>query len=273
MNKTELGQVLEKFGMRPGKMLGQNFLVDSNLLDFIVRSANVQPGEVILEAGPGFGALSQPLLNAGAQLYSIEFDRRICDYLRKEITADNFHLIEGDACRVNIGESLPKDEKFRAVANLPYSISSIFVARLLELENVPNQMIFMLQKEMAERLAAAFDCKDYGALSVRTQYLYDVKIIRVVPPTVFYPQPKVESAVVQFDLKKDVDMDMRFRKRLSSVTKTAFLQRRKQMCKVLSGNFDRTRVESAFEKLGIRAEVRPAALTVEDFVKLTRELM
>ena len=130
-----------------------------------------------------------------------------------------------------------------------------------------------LPLEMAERLAAAFDCKDYGALSVRTQYLYDVKIIRVVPPTVFYPQPKVESAVVQFDLKKDVDMDMRFRKRLSSVTKTAFLQRRKQMCKVLSGNFDRTRVESAFEKLGIRPEVRPAALTVEDFVKLTRELM
>ena len=149
MNKAQLTAALDSIGMRPGRGLGQNFLLDSNLLDAIVRLAAPQPGEVILEVGPGFGALTEKLLKTGAKVYSIEFDHRIADYLRKNLHHENFTLIEDDACRANLQAILPEGVPFRSIANLPYSISSIFLARLLELPQLPESMTFMLQREMA----------------------------------------------------------------------------------------------------------------------------
>ena len=270
MNQTQLLQALEKIGMRPGRGLGQNFLTDKNLLDSIVRIANIKPGDRILEAGPGFGALTELMLQAGAKVWSIEFDHRLAEYLRNNLKHENFTLIEDDAVRTNIF-GLMDSEPFNSVANLPYSISSIFVTRLLEIPNPPQKMVFMLQKEMAMRLAATPGIKNYGSLSVRTQVLYDVKIAKLVPPEVFTPPPDVDSAVAVFELKKERPAPEVVRL-LNGLVKVAFAQRRKQLGKVLGNNYGKEPVAAAFAKIGIPHEIRPEKLTVDQFVELTKAM-
>ena len=270
MNQTQLLQALEKIGMRPGRGLGQNFLTDKNLLESIVRIAKIQPGDRILEAGPGFGALTELMLQAGAKVWSIEFDHRLAEYLRQNLKHENFTLIEDDAVRTNLFALMGR-EHFSSVANLPYSISSIFVTRLLELPNPPQKMVFMLQKEMAMRLAAVPGIKNYGSLSVRTQLLYDVKIAKTVPPEVFTPPPEVDSAIAVFELKKERPAPEVVRL-LNGLVKVAFAQRRKQLGKVLGNNYGKDLVANAFAKLNIPHEIRPEKLTVEDFVRLTETM-
>ncbi len=271
MNKQQLLSELDKLGMRPGRGLGQNFLLDGNLLEAIVRDAKIKPGELVLEVGPGFGALTRLLLDAGARVVAVEYDHRLAERLRREVVSDRFTLVEADACKVDLGEILPIGVPFRAIANLPYAISSVFIARLLEYPSPPTALSFMLQKEMAERLAASPGTKSYGALSVRTQLLYDVKVARTVPPEVFYPAPEVDSAIAEFTLRTELP-ESKFCKRVSGVVKTAFAQRRKQLCKVLAASYEPAKVREAFAALGIPTEIRPDRLTVGDFVKLTEEI-
>lgn len=271
MNKNDLLKNLEKLDMRPGRGLGQNFLLDNNLLDFIVRSADITPGETVLEVGPGFGALTEKLLASGAELYAVEFDHRVCEFLRANHQENNFHLTEGDGCKVDYAELLGKATPFRAIANLPYAVSSILIARFLELENPPRQMIFMLQKEMGERLAAQPGKGSYGALSVRVQQLYEVKILRIVPPEVFYPAPKVDSALVEFRLKAEI-VPLEERKILEKVVKLAFLNRRKQLGKVLKQNYSEEAIRSALAAVGHPWEIRPEKLTVAEFEQLAKLL-
>ena len=256
--------------MRPGRGLGQNFLMDSNLLDWIVRHSAPSADEHILEVGPGFGALTGKLLATGAKVTAIEFDHRLADYLREKYKDTSLRLIEADACKVNYAELFPAGTKFRAIANLPYSISSIFIAKMLELECGPEYMLFMLQREMGERLAASPGCKDYGALSVRTSLDHDVKIEKIVPPEVFHPAPEVESALVS--LTRIRQRNVNEVKRISSVTKLAFSQRRKQMGKVLAGSYGREKVEAAFAAAGIQWEIRPDRVSPEQFAVIAENL-
>ena len=156
MNKKELISALESLGMRPGRGLGQNFLLDANLLEWIVRNCGAQTNENVLEVGPGFGALTEKMVAAKFNVTAIEFDHRLAGFLRKKFAdAPNFTLIEADACKVDFNELFPAGTTYRAVANLPYAISSVFIARMLECHNPPSSMFFMLQKEMGERLAAS----------------------------------------------------------------------------------------------------------------------
>ena len=271
MNKEKLLKTLESMDMRPGRGLGQNFLQDNNLLEYIVRSSGIKAGDKILETGPGFGVLTELMLEKGADVTAIEYDHRLADYLRKNFGSDNFNLIEADACKVDLDELTAAFGDYYAVANLPYAISSVFIARLLEVNNPPKRMVFMLQKEMGQRLAAVPGIKNYGSLSVRTQLLYDVKILRIVPPEVFYPPPKVDSAIVSFELKSELPSP-KLIKHLSKLVKHAFEQRRKQMGKVLGKIYGREKIESAFAELNMPLEIRPDKLTVDDFIKLTEAL-
>ncbi|MBQ7396387.1 MAG: ribosomal RNA small subunit methyltransferase A [Lentisphaeria bacterium] len=272
MNKKELLRVLEKLGMRPGRGLGQNFLIDNNLLDWIVRRNAPVEGEDVLEVGPGFGALTRKLLECGINVTAVEFDHRIAEYLRSELAVPNLHLIEADACHVDYAELFPAGRKFRSIANLPYSISTIFIAKMLELENAPVEMFFMLQKEMGERLAAEPGSKAYGALSVRCAFRYEVKIEKIVPPTVFYPAPEVESALVSFKLKKDASNDIALLRRATGIVKSLFLQRRKQMGKILASSYGKENVEAALEKVGLTWETRPDKVPYQKFIELAEAL-
>ncbi len=273
MNKKELIAELEKLGMRPGRGLGQNFLLDGNLLDWIVRAAKVTGKDRILEVGPGFGALTGRLLNTGARLTAVEYDHRLAAYNREKFASyPNFDLVEADACRVNYDELFPDNICYHAVANLPYAISSVFIARMLESSNKPRSMFFMLQKEMGERLDAVPGIKAYGALSVRTQLVYKVKIEKIVPPEVFCPPPEVESALVSFELRSEPLCGESEMKMVSRVVRTAFNQRRKQLGKVLGQMFGKAETAAAFETLNIPMEIRPDKLEVADFVAIARQL-
>ncbi|MDD3154642.1 MAG: 16S rRNA (adenine(1518)-N(6)/adenine(1519)-N(6))-dimethyltransferase RsmA [Victivallaceae bacterium] len=272
MNKKELERALERIGMHPGKLLGQNFMLDANLPEYIVRAAGVGTGDFVLEVGPGFGALTRPLLAAGCRVTAVEFDHRIAAYLREELGGTpDFQLTEDDACRVDFKAILPMQGDFFAVANLPYSISSIFIARMTELDNKPRSMTFMLQKEMGERLAAVPGTKNYGSLSVRIQLYYEVKILRQVPPDVFYPQPEVDSAIVQFVLRADAPSETAARY-LPGIVRTVFAQRRKQLGKTLGSVYGKAVALAALERCRIPANERPERLSVSDFSRLAHAL-
>ena len=270
MNKQELTKRLEACGMRPGRGLGQNFLLDGNLLEWIVRKAAPRKDETILEVGPGFGALTELLVASGAKVTAVEYDHRLAEYLRRRFDGtENFRLVEADACKVDFRELFPEGSTFRCVANLPYAISSVFIARMVKLPEPPPYMLFMLQKEMGERLAAPPSCKAYGALSVVTQSVCDVVIEKTVPPEVFFPRPEVESALVSFTRHDRGGLAPEEKKHLSTVVRLLFNQRRKQMGKVLRGSFPAERVTAALEDLGISPEERPDKLPVETFIRLT----
>jgi len=177
MKKAELLQTLENYGIAPSKSRGQNFLIDNNLLEAMCRSMDINPGETILEVGPGAGVLTREILAKGAIVHAVEFDFAIQRYLSDNLHHKNFTLHKGDACKVDYREILDLPKTFRCLANLPYAISSIFISIMAELESPPTEMFFLLQREMAERLAADNSTKNYGSLSVRIQALYDVKIL------------------------------------------------------------------------------------------------
>jgi len=275
MNKQALMNELAAMGMRPGRGLGQNFLIDNNLLDAIVRSAAPSPGEKILEVGPGFGALTGRLIKSGAGITAVEYDHRLAARLKERYDGvENFRLIEADACRVDYNSLFPDNTPYRVVANLPYAISSIFIARIAESANPPQSMLLMLQLEMGERLAAPHGCHAYGALTVRIQSRYQVSIVRKIPPEVFYPAPEVESALVKLVRRPagELDASPEELKKVSSLAGLLFSQRRKQMGKVLSGSYGRERTLAALEKLGFPPELRPERLTPADFLAIAREL-
>ncbi len=270
MNKQQLLRELEAMGMRPGRGLGQNFLLDGNLLESIVRLGAPLPGEEVLEVGPGFGVLTRRLLEAGARVTAVEFDHRIAEYLRGHLNSERFRLIEADACHVDYAALFPPGNAFAAIANLPYSISSIFIAIMSGLANPPQRMVFMLQREMAERLAAGSGTKAYGALSVRIQSRYLVKIEKTVPPEVFFPPPEVESAVVSFRLRGDGAATPP--ELLGGLVKLVFSQRRKQIGKVMASSYGRERALAALAAAGLPPEIRPEQIRVEQFEVLARQL-
>ena len=274
MNKKELIEALESLGMRPGRGLGQNFLLDSNLLEWIVRNSGAVEKDNVLEVGPGFGALTEKMVAAGFNVTAIEFDHRLAGYLRKKFAGkDNFTLIEADACKVDFDELFPAGTVYKAVANLPYAISSVFIAKMIECKNPPLSMFFMLQKEMGERLAATCGTKAYGALSVRTQLLYDVAIDKIVPPQVFCPPPEVDSALVSFKLRGQTAFSQEDLKTFSTLVRALFNQRRKQLGKILGQLTGKDISSGLLEKCGFSAEIRPDKLTVTDYVKLAKEII
>ena len=271
MNKQELMKQLERCGMRPGRGLGQNFLLDRNLLEWIVRKAAPQKDENILEVGPGFGALTELLIATGAKITAVEYDHRIAEHLRSRFAgAENLRLVEADACKVDYAELFPAGTSFRCVANLPYAISTVFIAKLCQLDNGPSSMLFMLQKEMGERLASACNCKSYGALTITTQSIYDVVLEKIVPPEVFYPPPEVDSALVSFARHNRFPLDDNEKKHLSTMVRLLFNQRRKQMGKVLCNGYPKEKVQSVLAEMGIPATERPDKVPVEELVRMSQ---
>lgn len=271
MKKSDLYKILNELDFHPGKILGQNFLIDDNFLDYIIRAANPQKEDSILEVGPGFAALTSHLIEVGADVTAIEFDHRIAEYLREKMQYPNFRLVESDVMKVDIEKLMSDKGDFRCIANLPYAVSSPFIGELITLEQPPKDMYFMLQKEMGMRLAASPGTKNYGSLSVRLQMVYDVKLLRTVPRQVFHPPPDVDSAIVQF-IRKKTYPSLYERNEISVLVRAAFSQRRKQMFKALSTIYDKDKLLAAYEKHNIKKTVRAEELQVEQFVSLAKTL-
>jgi 16S rRNA (adenine1518-N6/adenine1519-N6)-dimethyltransferase len=267
VNKQELLRLLERLDIRPSVRMGQNFLVDPNLRDALVRDASPQPGETLLEVGPGTGMLTESLLDAGARVVAVELDRRLCEYLRERFGQnERFELIEGDACRLDYG-SLMAGGSYRLVANLPYSAGTILIGKLLDLDAPPTEVYVLLQREVAERLTAAPGGKTYNALSVRAQTLYDTRLLRTVPGRVFYPEPEVASCHVRM-VRLAAPPARRLRGALATVARAAFSQRRKKLLRVLQNALPQTDWPSAFERLSLSPDARAETLSRDQFLSL-----
>lgn len=271
MNKKQLVTLMESLGVAASKKLGQNFLVDTNFVESIVRDAKIRPTDRILEIGPGFGALTGLLLETGAQVAAIEFDRKLAAWLRERYKTTALNLIEGDACKVNIPAIYGEDTPFRLISNLPYSAGTVIVANMLTLKTPPTEMLVMLQKEVGMRLASAAGEEEYGALSVRVQNMYKVVCVRTAPPDLFYPRPDVDSVILRLTLRDDRPDPVLF-KRLTTLVKLSFAHRRKKMFKQAASAFDSEKLGSAMERLGIGRDIRAEKVTPEEFRKLAEEL-
>ncbi|MCM8539560.1 MAG: 16S rRNA (adenine(1518)-N(6)/adenine(1519)-N(6))-dimethyltransferase RsmA [Lentisphaeraceae bacterium] len=267
MNRSELIEVLAKYGIHPSKAKGQNFLVDRNMLDAMVRSMNLQSGENVLEVGPGTGVLTRMMLDAGCNLTSVETDKKLFNYLTENIDHPNFTLVYGDACKVSYDDIVDYSKPFRCIANLPYAISSVFIARMTQLPSPPTEMYFLLQKEMAERFSAKPHTKKYGSLTVRAGVLYESKIIRKVPPQVFHPPPKVESSFIHMKLKENTP-NRNILGILNTIVRAAFSQRRKKAFKLISGSFKNIDLEEAFKFAGVSKDDRAENIEISQYTKL-----
>ncbi|MBR5079984.1 MAG: ribosomal RNA small subunit methyltransferase A [Victivallales bacterium] len=273
MNKSELLALLERLEIHPSRRLGQNFLIDPNMLDSLVRSAGVVEGDTVLEIGPGTGTLTERMLAAGARVQAIELDHRLAGYLRDERFKDDkaFSLLEADACRTDL-DALMGEAPFRCVANLPYSCSSQLLASLTAMTNQPQDIHVLLQKEMADRLTAKAGTKEYGVLTVRLGLLYEISTVKTIPKNVFFPPPEVVSAFVRMRLRpkrppRDVMASV------SHVAGLAFGQRRKKTCRMLEPEYGAERVAAAFAAASLTEDVRADAITPQAYVRLGMELM
>lgn len=269
MKAAELRQLLDRLGVHPSRKLGQNFLVDENMLDALVKAAAPQSAEKVLEIGPGTGVLTRRLLDAGCQLTAVELDHRLAEYLRQEFAdRQNFTIIEGDACKIDYSQLFPADA-FRCLANLPYSCGSVFLAKCADLDNPPADAFVLLQKEMGDRLTASVGTKDYGALTVRLAWLYEISLVRLVPPGVFLPPPEVMSAYIRLKRKDDFP-DATTRRLATKVTLTAFAQRRKKAAGLLESIAPKQQILTAFQALNIPLDARAENITPKQFLALAK---
>jgi 16S rRNA (adenine1518-N6/adenine1519-N6)-dimethyltransferase len=279
---SEIKRDLEAAGFRPSKSLGQNFLVDDNLLRAIVRDAEVAPGERVVEIGPGCGVLTLALVAAGARVIAVEIDSRLLAVARSVLGPSpasgggDVTWIEGDALAgkhalsPRLLEHLPQSSDWKLVSNLPYSAGTPILASCSRLEHPPRSATVLLQRDLAERIAAGPGGKERGAVSVRIQACYEVKIVRTVPPQLFWPRPKVDSALLRLDLRADRPRGDDLA-RFDSLVGHVFEQRRKTVLNRLQSWFgDRAVAERACEACGVHPRSRPEELTLAQWSALSR---
>ena len=256
---------------RAKKRLGQNFLVDANIIEKIISSINPRPDDRIVEIGPGLGALTRPLLKILHRLDVIELDRDVIPGLEKLGQRDRLRIHNTDVLDFNFtafGREQFADEKLRIVGNLPYNISTVVLFHLIKHRDIIRDMHFMLQKEVVERIAAGVGSHDYGRLSVMMQLHFKIRPLFLVGAHCFRPAPRVESAVVRLVPKSELPLDQDQHDAFSALVKQAFSQRRKTLKNTLKGLCSIDQIQAA----GIDPGKRPQELGFSDYVMLFRQL-
>lgn len=260
----------------PKKRLAQHFLVDRNIIRKIIAAANIREGEDVIEVGPGRGALTEALLEAGAKVIAIEIDRALTGKLSERFGGvKGFELIGEDALKVSYaGLSRDKGLRFKVVSNLPYNISGPIVVKFIEERQAFTALVIMLQKEVARRLAAVPGTKDYGALSVLTQTYCDVRCLFDVQPASFKPKPKVTSTVTSLVVLESPRVEVHDERFFKTVVKSAFGHRRKTLQNALKTlGRPASEVKAILDALNIDAKRRGETLTLEEFSRLTGALL
>ena len=264
LSGADVRRLLDEYGLAPSRARGQNFVVDPNTVRRIARLAGVGAGDRVVEIGAGLGSLTLALAETGASVTAIEVDSGLVPALRSVVEPVGVTVVEGDALRLD-WSSLLGPGPWALVANLPYNVATPLVADLLDGVPAIGRMLVMVQREVAERLAAGPGDDAYGAVSVKVAYWATAKVVGRVPATVFHPVPNVESALVRIDRRPapavgpEVDPDWLFR-----LVRAGFGQRRKMLRRSLSGVVP----AEAFVAAGIRPEARAEELSVEDWGRL-----
>ncbi len=272
--------LLEQYDIRVNRALGQNFLVDNNILAKIVESADLRPEDLVVEVGSGLGALTGVLLAEvkKGKVLAIEKDTRLCQVLQDVYSDDEtLEIICDDALELNWQELLKKKQAsplgYKVVANLPYYITSPIIRLFLELDPKPELLVLMVQKEVGERIAAEPGGKEYGTLSIAVQYYADPEVIYQVPATVFWPQPEVESVILRLNLAEERKHRADNEELFFQIVRALFQQRRKTIRNSLSKaaeiDLSREIVDQALEECGIDAKLRGEKLYWPQIVELS----
>ncbi|OYP36867.1 ribosomal RNA small subunit methyltransferase A [Rhodopirellula sp. MGV] len=276
--------------MRPVSKYGQNFLIDLNLVGLIADSAELRPNDVVLEVGTGVGSLTSQLADKAAAVLTVEIDKNLHQLASEELAhRPNVKLIQGDALRNknslrdDIMESIRdamqrvgEEARFLLVANLPYNVATPIISNLLHQTPAPDAMVVTIQKELAERIVAKPSTKDYSALSIWIQSLCSAEIVRVLGPKVFWPRPKVDSAVLRIDLdpaRRDAIPDLKY---FHETLRALFFHRRKflrsNVISAMKGRMEKEQVDEVLQQLGHNEDSRAEQLTVEQINTLIESL-
>jgi len=265
-----IADLLDRHGLRPSRALGQHFLADPNTARRIVRLADVEPGDRVLEIGPGVGSLTAALVESGAQVTALELDRHVLPALA-EVVGDGVRVVLGDALTADLEQVVPvADGPWAAVSNLPYNVATPIVMRLLELAPQVRTMFVMVQREVGERFAASPGGKDYGAVSVKLAFFARARVVGMVPPTVFLPPPQVDSALVRIERHVVAPVAVPSADALFALVKAGFGQRRKMLRGALRSVLG-PRTVDVLAAAGVDPGARAESLDLEAWAAIARE--
>lgn len=269
-------EVIQKYEFAFQKKFGQNFLIDTHVLDKIIRAAGVTKEDMVLEIGPGIGTMTQCLAEAAGRVVAVEIDSNLIPILKDTLKDyDNITVINEDILKVDIkklAEEYNGGRPIKVVANLPYYITTPIIMGLFESEVPIDNITVMVQKEVADRMQTGPGSKDYGALSLAVQYYAEPYIVANVPPNCFIPRPNVGSAVIRLTRHQKPPVEVKDSGLMFRLIRASFNQRRKTLQNGLNNsselNYSKEQIARAIESLGVPATVRGEALTLEQFARL-----
>lgn len=275
-NSKNTIEVLQKYDFVFQKKFGQNFLIDSHVLDKIVSAAGITKDDFILEIGPGIGTMTQYLAASARKVFAVEIDKALIPILEDTLKEfDNVQVINQDILKVDIkklAEEHNDGKPIKVVANLPYYITTPIIMGVFESQVPIDSITVMVQKEVADRMKVGPGTKDYGALSLAVQYYAEPYIVANVPPNCFMPRPKVGSAVIRLTRHEKPPVEVADEKLMFRLIRASFNQRRKTLANGLNNSpelsYSKEEIQQTIEKCGFKAGIRGEALTLEDFAKL-----
>ena len=281
MNTLEItNRIMRSNKLFAKKCFGQNFLVDDSILSGIVDSSNVEKDDLVIEIGPGLGNLTEYILQTGAQVLAFEIDTDMIEILKGRFAAhNNLTIVNTDILKVDLEEYIKVTKgKVRVIANLPYYITTPIIFKLLEYKESIASITVMVQKEVADRIASKPGSKEFGVLTINTNYQADVEKIFVVPNTSFVPAPNVTSAVIKITPNKEKEQALGIKdgKIFEELVKKAFSERRKKMANSLANcglcGLTKGEIEEIIKKVGLKETVRAEEVAVETFAKIANEI-
>lgn len=276
-NPTNTREIIDKYGFMFQKRFGQNFLIDGNVVEKIVREAGVTKDDFVLEIGPGIGTMTQLLCENAREVAAVEIDTNLIPILKETLAAyDNVTVINEDILKVDIAalaQEKNEGRPIKVVANLPYYITTPIIMGLFESHVPIDSITIMVQKEVADRMQVGPGTKDYGALSLAVQYYAKPEIVLNVPPTCFMPRPNVGSAVIRLKKHETCPVDVDDAEFMFKLIRASFNQRRKTLANGLSNSSElrlpKEQIADAIKSLGVSPSIRGEALTLEQFAQLS----
>lgn len=270
---STIRDIKDRYGFRLSKSLGQNFLTDKNIIDKIIDATEIADEDLVIEIGPGIGVLTYEAAQKAGKVTAIEIDKNLIPILKDNLSEfDNVEIVNQDVLKTDLNSMIDESgcKKAKIIGNLPYYITTPIIMAILERRVHADSITVMMQKEVADRIKSKPGSKVYGALSVAVQYYCTVQTVAVVPKEVFYPVPKVDSAVLRLDIRKDKPVELIDEKMFFRCIKAGFGQRRKTLSNSLMGIGDVTKdeVKECLSSVGIDEKRRAETLSLDEFANL-----
>ena len=272
----ETKNIMKKYKIRADKSLGQNFLIDENIVEGIINGAEISTEDLIIEIGPGLGTLTKRLLECAGKVVCVELDKKMIEILEERFKDySNLKIINDDILKIDIKEiikdNIGNNKNVKIVANLPYYITTPIIMKLLESKLNIDTITVMVQKEVAQRLTSTTGTRTSGAITYAVEYYSIARVVLDVPSSSFIPEPKVESEVIKLEIRKKNKFQVKNEELLFEIIKYAFMQRRKTLINALSNMKlfkNKEEVTKILQNLKFDARVRGEALKLEDYVKI-----